>query len=64
MRLIQMLWSRNKFSYLYKDEKLEDREISSNFYEIFRDYKQTVDVNCEESVKSFNGFYGFKREWF
>ncbi len=57
--IITLKADKNKFSYLYKDEKLEEREINSNFYEIFREYKKTVDVDCEASIKSFNGFYGY-----
>jgi anthranilate synthase component 1 len=57
--IITLKADKNKFSYLYKDEKLDEREISSNFYEIFRAYKKTIDVDCDASIKSFNGFYGY-----
>src|SRR5210317_2418771 len=43
--IVTLKADKNKFSYFHKDEKLEEREIGSNFYEIFRDYKKTVDVN-------------------
>ena len=47
------------FSY-EKDNQIETSEtINGNFYEIFERYKKTIDVNCDDKVASFNGFYGY-----
>jgi anthranilate synthase component 1 len=57
--IITLKADENKFSYLYKDRVSEERIIASNFYEIFREFKNTIDLDCETSIKSFNGFYGY-----
>lgn len=57
--IITLKADENKFSYLYKDRVSEERIISSNFYEIFREFKNTIDLDCETSIKTFNGFYGY-----
>lgn len=49
----------NKFSYSYKNNVVDVKEINKNFYDIFESYSKTIEVNCDESVKSFNGFYGY-----
>ncbi len=49
----------NKFSYFYKNQEVETREINRNFYDVFESYSKTINVKCDESVKSFNGFYGY-----
>ena len=55
--IVTLMADKNKFTYSYKDEKLDVREIDRDFYSIFEDYKSTVDVDCDEELKAFNGFY-------
>ena len=43
----------------YKNQEVESREINRSFYDIFESYSKTISVDCDESVKSFNGFYGY-----
>ncbi len=49
----------NKFTYSYKGKELGVKEINSDFYSIFEAYKNTVNVDCDESIKAYNGFYGY-----
>ena len=48
----------NKFTYYYKNKEVSSKNIENNFYELFDNYTKTIDVVCEEEIKSFNGFYG------
>lgn len=57
--IITLKADENNFTYNYKNEQLAAKEINRDFYSIFETYKNTVEVNCDETVKSFNGFYGY-----
>jgi len=57
--IITLKADENNFTYNYKNEQLAEKEINRDFYSIFETYKNTVEVNCDETVKSFNGFYGY-----
>ncbi|MDP3313138.1 anthranilate synthase component I family protein [Lutibacter sp.] len=48
-----------EFSYYYKNMEMEKRNIEANFYELFEQYKETVEVDCDAAIKAFNGFYGY-----
>ncbi|WP_372745618.1 anthranilate synthase component I family protein [Lutibacter sp.] len=49
----------NKFTYFYKNQEIDEQTIDRDFYKIFENYKKTIEVDCDESLKSFNGFYGY-----
>jgi len=49
----------NQFTYNYKDEKIDSKTIDRQFYEIFQNYSKTIEVDCDENIKSYNGFYGY-----
>jgi len=49
----------NQFDYFYKDQKIESKTIKNNFYSIFDSYKNTIELDCDTAIKSFNGFYGY-----
>jgi anthranilate synthase component 1 len=57
--IITLKADKNNFTYNYKNRQLASKEIDRNFYSIFEDYKNTIEIDCDESVKSFNGFYGY-----
>jgi anthranilate synthase component 1 len=57
--IITLKADNNKFSYNYKDKELDSKPIDGNFYELFENYSKTIDVDCEASIKTFNGFYGY-----
>lgn len=35
------------------------KEIDRNFYELFSQFTSSIDLDCDESLKSFNGLYGY-----
>ena len=35
------------------------KEIDGNFYELFSQFTSSIDLDCEEHLKSFNGLYGY-----
>jgi anthranilate synthase component 1 len=57
--IITLKADKNNFTYSYKNNQLATKEINRDFYSIFETYKNTVEVDCDESIKSFNGFYGY-----
>ena len=57
--IITLKADKNNFTYSYKNNQLDSIKINRNFYSIFETYKSTVVVNCDEGIKSFNGFYGY-----
>ena len=57
--IVTLKADENNFSYSYKDKEIESRVIDRSFYNIFEDYSKTITVDCDESIKSFNGFYGY-----
>lgn len=57
--IITLKADKNNFLYSYKNNQIETKEINRDFYSIFETYKNTVEVDCDESIKSFNGFYGY-----
>ncbi len=42
-----------------KEKTIERKKIERNFYDLFDQYKQTINIECEEKLKSFNGLYGY-----
>ncbi len=42
-----------------KGKTIERKKIERNFYDLFDQYKQTINIDCEEKLKSFNGLYGY-----
>jgi len=57
--IVTLKADKNEFTYSYKGKQLDSKEINRDFYSIFEDYKSMVEVDCDKSVKSFNGFYGY-----
>ncbi|NLP59117.1 anthranilate synthase component I family protein [Lutibacter sp. B1] len=57
--LVTLKAHQNKFSYNYKNKVLDEKNIDGNFYEIFENYSNTLNVDCSSEIKAFNGFYGY-----
>ncbi|MDP6922585.1 MAG: anthranilate synthase component I family protein, partial [Lutibacter sp.] len=47
------------FSCTYKNKEIASQQIAGDFYKTFEDYSRLISVDCDSSVKSFNGFYGY-----
>lgn len=57
--IVSLKADANSFSFHYKGKELERTEINRDFYEIFDAYSKSIEVDCEDEVKSFNGLYGY-----
>lgn len=57
--IVTLKANENTFTYFYKNNPIVSKTINRDFYTIFEDFKNTIQVNCHPSVKSFNGFYGY-----
>ncbi len=57
--IVTLKADQNKFTYSYKGQEQDSKEINRDFYSIFEAYKSTVDVDCDKQIKSYNGFYGY-----
>ncbi|WP_456420788.1 anthranilate synthase component I family protein [Lutibacter sp.] len=57
--IITLKADNNTFTYSYKDKEINAKEINRNFYNIFEEYRKTIEIDCEESIKLYNGFYGY-----
>ncbi len=57
--IVTLKADENRFTYVYKDQELYEKKIKGNFYDIFENYSKTIDVDCDSSIKEFNGFYGY-----
>jgi len=38
---------------------IEDQKIDKNFYKLFDNYSKIIDLQCNDSLKAFNGLYGY-----
>lgn len=43
----------------HKETKVKSEKIDRNFYELYDTYSKTIDLDCDASLKSFNGLYGY-----
>lgn len=57
--IVTLKADNNSFTYIYKSKELDKKEIDNNFYDIFETYRKTLEVDCDVSIKVFNGFYGY-----
>jgi anthranilate synthase component 1 len=56
--IVTLKANNNKFQYYIKNREINSETIQNNFYHLFENYTQTIEVNCDDNLKSFNGFYG------
>jgi len=49
----------HKLSLSHKGVKLTEESIGRNFHRLFQKYSSIVDLDCDDSIKSFNGLYGY-----
>jgi anthranilate synthase component 1 len=57
--IVTLKANNNSFTYIYKNKEINSKEINDNFYDIFESYKNALSVDCDTSLKRFNGFYGY-----
>ena len=47
------------FSADHKGSTIYREEIKENFYQLFSNFTDRIDLECDDSLKSFNGLYGY-----
>jgi len=57
--LVTIKADENEISLSDQQKVIESTTIDRNFYSIFETYSNAIDVDCPESVTSFNGLYGY-----
>ncbi len=57
--LISIKVENDLFNIENRGEIIQKKEIKGNFYELFSEFTQKIDLNCEPSLQSFNGLYGY-----
>ncbi len=57
--IVTLIANNNSFAFIYKNQELDKKEINGNFYHIFEIYKNALTVDCDYSIKRYNGFYGY-----
>lgn len=57
--LVTIKADENKISLSNQEKVLEATTIDRDFYSVFETYSNAIDVDCSESVTSFNGLYGY-----
>lgn len=51
--------NENTISLYYKDEQIGSQEINNHFNEVFTEYTEKIEVECDDETKKFNGLYGY-----
>jgi anthranilate synthase component 1 len=57
--VVSMKVDHHQFYIEKKGATIQKKEIQSNFYELFSEFTQKIDLSCEPSLQSFNGLYGY-----
>ncbi|WP_435262007.1 anthranilate synthase component I family protein [Tenacibaculum sp. nBUS_03] len=57
--LITMKADKDKFSVSVKGKEISKETIQGNFNSLFNQFTETINLICEDSIKSFNGLYGY-----
>lgn len=57
--IVTMKVENHKFSVSQKSETIDEQIIDKNFYQLFDNFSNSITLDCEEKLKSFNGLYGY-----
>ncbi len=57
--ILSMKVENNTFSITKKGAELSSENIDKNFYELFDRFSSSISLDCEPSLLSFNGLYGY-----
>ncbi|CAM1355516.1 Anthranilate synthase [Tenacibaculum halocynthiae] len=57
--LITMKANKNKFSVSLKGKEVSSEPIDGNFNNLFNQFTETINLKCDDTIKSFNGLYGY-----
>lgn len=57
--ILSMKVDQDQFTISQKGKTIERNPINQNFYELFEEYTNLIDLECDAQLKSFNGLYGY-----
>jgi anthranilate synthase component 1 len=57
--IVSMKVENHEFSANYQGKEFMKQSIDRNFYELFAEFTSSIDLDCDEKLKSFNGLYGY-----
>lgn len=57
--LLSMKIENDEFTTDYKGKLISNEKIDGNFYSLFSEFSNNIDLDCDASLKSFNGLYGY-----
>ena len=57
--VVSMQADGNEFSVSVKGKQVQNATIDNNFNTLFNAFTASIDLDCEESLKPFNGLYGY-----
>ena len=57
--IVSMKVEDHVFSADHKGSTIYREEIKENFYQLFSNFTDRIDLECDDSLKSFNGLYGY-----
>lgn len=57
--LLSMKIENDEFTTDYKGKLMSNEKIDGNFYSLFSEFSNNIDLDCDASLKSFNGLYGY-----
>ena len=49
----------HQFIASYRGQEFINSSVQENFYKLFADFTSIIDLDCDEELASFNGFYGY-----
>ena len=57
--IVTMKVENHNFIVSQNGETIEKQPIDENFYELFDNFTNSIDLDCDSTLKSFNGLYGY-----
>lgn len=57
--ILSMKADKNEFSVSYFGKEIDKKPILNNFYSLYSGFTNSIDLDCSEEFKSFNGLYGY-----
>ena len=57
--VVSLKVENDQFSVDHKGKTFFSQEIKGDFYELFSDFSNSIHLDCDDSLKSFNGLYGY-----
>ncbi len=57
--IVTMKVENHQFSVSQKAKTIDEHAIDKNFYQLFDDFTNAIELDCDAKLKSFNGLYGY-----